>query len=399
MSAGVVAGKRGRRTGRRVHKAQQQRNSGEGIGDGGSSSGRSTGGGAGGGAGGSAGAAKGTGIDDSYGDGAVPGTVTANFVVARPSKPKALGLAWTPSLPAPKMALEEALSSVSSNKAEQKPTTKRFEQQTGGEGGGVVSYAPGATKAKIGGFQTLASIGRWAEVDEDEEEPQWPIGGRALGEQHVEDEVVESEVHSSSMSQLLAEHPWHTLEEFRARLDSDLLRCHGVRSARAVRDENFALRAALQGTLAELKDDANFSELWNEEVDYWTGEVQRLSAEVEEQARQDAKAAAEERRLASRILEARRKLEEELKAAETDLEALRERIISKQEQKLRCESSIVEAKGRNASLKDRVTSQAALGPVGAGTAHLFVAALPALERSAVELALTCLEKQLKQLEL
>lgn len=137
---------------------------------------------------------------------------------------------------------------------------------------------------------------------------------------------------------------------------------------------------------------------WRAEAELWRKEVGALRNRVEEQQRRHMEAAEEARVSAARAEEAERALAAELRAEEVALREVTRRSAELAREQAHWEAVADEAERRTATLRRSIEQQALLGPAGGGTAHLFVAALPALDVASVEWVRGAVDAQLQQLQ-
>eukprot|EP00931_Biecheleriopsis_adriatica_P037142 TRINITY_DN21313_c0_g1_i3.p1 TRINITY_DN21313_c0_g1~~TRINITY_DN21313_c0_g1_i3.p1 ORF type:complete len:297 (-),score=70.67 TRINITY_DN21313_c0_g1_i3:49-939(-) len=184
------------------------------------------------------------------------------------------------------------------------------------------------------------------------------------------------------------------LAELRSKVDQNLLSADLRQSSWEVVQENQRLSEELRSLSAELED-GQVDETWQLEATFWRQETTRLQAEAEakrERRRQADEAMAEALKSAKAESELRERLHAEVQA----LYRVQRQLMGLEKEQAFCEAAACEAQRRNETLRQRLDETAVLGR-GSGTAHLFVAALPALDAAALEFVQTALDRQMRKM--
>lgn len=183
------------------------------------------------------------------------------------------------------------------------------------------------------------------------------------------------------------------LREMRAHVDGALREACRWRGAWEVLEENRRLAEALKQARQELADCPAAEAEWDDEARHWSDERQRLREAVAQ-----AEAAAAARRAQEATARAAVAAELEAEARTFSVSQLRTEELGREE--ALCAAAATESRRQAAEIRHQLQQQALLGPAVAGTAHLFVAALPVLCLGAAALRRiqAALDEELRALE-
>lgn len=159
--------------------------------------------------------------------------------------------------------------------------------------------------------------------------------------------------------------------------------------------ENRCLALELK-SLQEQLDDAEADEAWRNEVGHWHEEVAQLRAALSAAQKREAEAKAA-RAKELEALNAARRLSEQLEAETIACKRAERQLAESAKQEASLKASADEIERRNRTIQRSMEQNAVLGR-GGGTAHLFVAALPALDAAELEFAQKALQEHLEHLQ-
>lgn len=165
------------------------------------------------------------------------------------------------------------------------------------------------------------------------------------------------------------------------------------RSRWRILQENRMLELELQRARLELEARSVENE-WLVETEHWRKEVRRLRVHVEDNQQRELEAIEAEWRRA----EAEQNHLTELQAEDALIKEAEQALSGLAPEKVRCEAISNEMAQENVALRQRLEQQAVLGFAGGGTAHLFVAALPALEQDVIHKVRLSIDAQLRMLQ-
>lgn len=200
--------------------------------------------------------------------------------------------------------------------------------------------------------------------------------------------------------------PGRSLADMRAAVDRELLRDASTRGRLEVQRESAVLELRLRRVQNEL-DDLKESGLLGgrskpangattSEAKLWRAEVEKLRDAEGARLRdaEEAKAEAARHRL-TRDANLARDREAELFMESRRLAEVEHHVEEMRTAQDRSESETISAEQEAVDLRQRLGRTAALGAAGAGTAQLFVAALPVLDLQAVQCARDAVAAQLR----
>lgn len=189
--------------------------------------------------------------------------------------------------------------------------------------------------------------------------------------------------------------PPNLLRDLQASRDRGLLASLEWRNERDVVDENLQLAEQLQALQNGLEEGSIEESCLAAEADHWSREHRRLQALVEttEDELTSTRAQAREKVMGEKHAVAIELAEQDAALAKLRMESA-EMTREEQQHVL----SAAESRRHRAELSIQMERQAILGPAGAGTAHLFVGALGALDPESLARARGALDSQILRLE-
>eukprot|EP00927_Polykrikos_kofoidii_P075252 TRINITY_DN71365_c0_g1_i1.p1 TRINITY_DN71365_c0_g1~~TRINITY_DN71365_c0_g1_i1.p1 ORF type:complete len:230 (-),score=60.80 TRINITY_DN71365_c0_g1_i1:321-1010(-) len=185
------------------------------------------------------------------------------------------------------------------------------------------------------------------------------------------------------------------LRQLRTKIDQELDKSRSWRTARDVEEENLRLNGELREALRELEK-GDVAARMEVEAQHWGHEFGRLEIRKREM---DAATAAQRDCEAAQAEAMAVEVAGELRRQESAVEELGARCAALFEEEALCQAALHESQQQAADMAQRRERQAAFGVAGGGIAHVFVAALPSLDRAAILRAREAVDAQLHRIQL